>query len=707
MSKNKSKQNFPQNGKQVNPAKQSLINAREQKSEINQLPQQDTQEIDHFKQRRFLEIEKDVENYRTSQIALIENEKEKILEGIRKDFERENGLVQEQLKLKSKEMDEKIHSLTKQINEVTSEQAKIEIQKKEMRVQIYNELRFEIEKLIQDMNEKTVEIATLKRQIVEKEQYISEFASEREYYTDSFKKISEGRKNEYVLEQKYQLRNQELEMLNMAYVELNRKYSEINHMIIKYGDNPQELIAENAQFKSEIESLRDKIKQYPSLTELNHLRAKSEDYVVLEKKNSDLEKRIIDLSREIEDVEIYKAEMENQRRFIKIIELQKSELKAELDNILSIYNQRTDKVFSSLSLIDSENPNDVYPDSGRTLKDVCVEFRRYLATRSNKTKLYYSEETIRTFIAGFATSRISILEGLSGTGKSSLPRAFADYTGCNAITIPVQSSWKDRNDLLGFYNDFKKQYKETEFLKALYRASLDYGNIYLIVLDEINLSRVEYYFADILSVLEKDDSNQWWLDLIPDNVPGEMPKHIKQGKLKVTSNIWFVGTANKDDSTFTITDKVYDRSVVIDFQKKETAFVSQNASPMKLSFYEFEDILAKSAKYSTTTIEDAVEDEIDFLDETITELFEVTFGNRIRMQIDKFVPTYIACGGTHIEALDIVFSKKVLRKLHGRYDEATKKALQDFEGLLFDRYKDKKEFAHSKDVVKKMLAEIG
>lgn len=179
--------------------------------------------------------------------------------------------------------------------------------------------------------------------------------------------------------------------------------------------------------------------------------------------------------------------------------------------------------------------------------------------KDNKNPLYYDERTIRTFIAGFASSRLMILEGLSGTGKSSLPRAFADFMGSHTIEVPVQSSWKDRNDLLGFYNDFKKQYKETEFLKALYTATSDPNNIYVIVLDEMNLSRIEYYFADLLSVLEKPDVEDWKIELISDYASitqnqDAWPRLISEGKLQISDNTWFVGTANKDDSTFIITD---------------------------------------------------------------------------------------------------------------------------------------------------------
>ena len=95
------------------------------------------------------------------------------------------------------------------------------------------------------------------------------------------------------------------------------------------------------------------------------------------------------------------------------------------------------------------------------------------------------------FAAAASTSSSNV------TSTVELPRAFADFMGSKTIEVPVQSSWKDRNDLLGFYNDFKKQYKETEFLKALYSATHDPNNIYVIVLDEMNLSRIEYYFADL------------------------------------------------------------------------------------------------------------------------------------------------------------------------------------------------------------------
>jgi hypothetical protein len=253
--------------------------------------------------------------------------------------------------------------------------------------------------------------------------------------------------------------------------------------------------------------------------------------------------------------------------------------------------------------------------------------------------------------------------------------------GSHTIEVPVQSSWKDRNDLLGFYNDFKKQYKETEFLKALYTATSDPNNIYVIVLDEMNLSRIEYYFADLLSVLEKPDVEDWKIELISDYASitqnqEAWPSLISEGKLQISDNTWFVGTANKDDSTFIITDKVYDRSVVLTFDKKGEKERVASAQPIKMNNEDFQRLLARAEKFTDTTSEARFRKMLSTLDEQVRELFQITFGNRIANQLKKFVPVYLACGGTVDEAVDVMFSRKVLRKLEGIYDENTKANLE-------------------------------
>ena len=105
----------------------------------------------------------------------------------------------------------------------------------------------------------------------------------------------------------------------------------------------------------------------------------------------------------------------------------------------------------------------------------------------------------------------------------------------------------------------------------------------------MNLSRIEYYFADLLSVLEKPNVEDWKIELISDyasiaqNNKDVWPKLIHEGKIQIGDNTWFVGTANKDDSTFIITDKVYDRSVVLNFDKKGEKQKIDHSLPIKMN----------------------------------------------------------------------------------------------------------------------------
>lgn len=297
-----------------------------------------------------------------------------------------------------------------------------------------------------------------------------------------------------------------------------------------------------------------------------------------------------------------------------------------------------------------------------------------------------------------------ILQGMSGTGKSSLPKAFEDYMKSVTDRIEVQSSWKDRNDLLGFYNDFEKRYKETKFLEALYRATRDRDNIHLIMLDEMNLSRIEYYFADFLSVLEEEKQEKWKINLVSRDVRGVMPQYIQDGELPIGENTWFIGTANKDDSTFTITDKVYDRAIVLNFEERAEEFDGVYTEPRGVGYAELKQLLADAVQL-TLDMKQQIKRIVGWLDERMKTYFEISFGNRISKQINMFVPAYVKCGGKFEEAIDIIFATKVLRKLQGLYDESTKNGLNEF---LSDLKKNEQgnKFQITQATIRKMIDRI-
>ena len=348
-------------------------------------------------------------------------------------------------------------------------------------------------------------------------------------------------------------------------------------------------------------------------------------------------------------------------------------------------------VFPDLLDMDREylrHPYSPEASSQITLRKLCDGFNMYLESKG----MFYKIDTLRSFVAGLACSHFLILEGLSGTGKTSLPKYFAEYIGSNICFTSVQASWKDRSDILGYYNDFSAKFRETPFLRALYRANYETDEINFMVLDEMNLSRVEYYFADFLSVLELDAQN-WKIELMPVSTGGVLPEKLEECSIRIPQNVWFIGTANKDDSTFTITDKVYDRAIVIDFSSRsESVPSSRNLAPLHIGQSKLRSLFEEAWLTPSYALSRELRARFSEITQFILDAFDVNFGNRILNQIVRFVPVYVACGGTPAKALDIMLARKILRKLEGRFEEGLKTNLAKLEKLILREF-DKSDFS--------------
>lgn len=290
-----------------------------------------------------------------------------------------------------------------------------------------------------------------------------------------------------------------------------------------------------------------------------------------------------------------------------------------------------------------------------TLSELCYMFRNFAASRLH---LYYEIRVIRLFFAAFATTRLIILQGISGTGKTSLPYAIGQFLRNPATIASVQPSWRDRTELFGYFNEFTKRFNETEVLKKMYEATMN-EDIYLTVLDEMNIARVEYYFAEMLSILEMPTRESWIIDLVPSGWPSD-PKHIEKGRFRLPENMWYVGTANNDDSTFAISDKVYDRAIPININTKGVPFDAPDTDNLSISYKHVEAMFDEAkVKYK---VSDETLKKLDILDDYVIKHFRLAFGNRIVKQLKEFVPSYIACGGTEIDGVDYVLCNKILRK---------------------------------------------
>ncbi len=313
--------------------------------------------------------------------------------------------------------------------------------------------------------------------------------------------------------------------------------------------------------------------------------------------------------------------------------------------------------FARLTEVDEKylyfNPPEYVTDM--SLTDICQGFRNFACSRMH---LFYDVKIIRCFFAGMASTKMLLLQGISGTGKTSLPYSMGKYFTHDATIASVQPSWRDRTELFGYFNEFTKKFNETEVLKRIYEASYN-DDINIIILDEMNIARVEYYFAEMLSILEMPDTSEWKLELVPSSWDND-PKHLAGGKLTIPQNMWYVGTANNDDSTFSVSDKVYDRALTINLDAKGEPFDAPDTEPANISYAHLSSLFREAIeKYP---VSDAVMDKISHLDIFIIEKLRIAFGNRIIKQLHGFVPVYVACGGTELDGVDYVLATKVFRK---------------------------------------------
>jgi hypothetical protein len=349
--------------------------------------------------------------------------------------------------------------------------------------------------------------------------------------------------------------------------------------------------------------------------------------------------------------------------------------------------------FPKLALIDEKceklRPR-VY-DNNYTLDGLIDDFRCFAASQLG---LYYDVELLRPFFAGLACGKLIILQGISGTGKTSLAYAWGKFVKKDSCVSSVEPSWRDKSDFLGYFNELTKKFNETKSLGEIYESGYD-DDIHTIILDEMNLARVEYYFADLLSILEMPNTDEWLVDIVPSAWPND-PKHIVNGKLKLPPNLWYIGTINNDESTFMVTDKVYDRAMPIDIDTKVEPFKCREQEAIEINSSYLQSLFKDAeSKYK---LSDKGLEQVKQLDDYIISHFRIAFGNRIMKQLRIFVSIYVACGGKEIEAIDYFIAKKVLRKFDSLSITFIRNELDPFISYLNKTF--------GKGVMKEMLAYV-
>ncbi|MDA1884437.1 MrcB family domain-containing protein [Bacillus cereus group sp. BY105LC] len=177
---------------------------------------------------------------------------------------------------------------------------------------------------------------------------------------------------------------------------------------------------------------------------------------------------------------------------------------------------------------------------------------------------FYEKKDLINFFLSLKTKPFVILSGISGTGKTKIVQWFAESLGATEengqfTLIPVRPDWSDSSDLLGYVN-LQGEFQERPLIKVLENAAANPNRPYFVVLDEMNLARVEYYFSDFLSVIE----SRKWKDgkIVTSPV---LPESITNKHITIPSNVYIIGTVNMDETTHPLSKKVLDRANTIEF----------------------------------------------------------------------------------------------------------------------------------------------
>ncbi|MDC0361762.1 AAA family ATPase [Halioglobus sp.] len=447
------------------------------------------------------------------------------------------------------------------------------------------------------------------------------------------------------------------------------------------GDAPASFIARMERLKSRNEELQIELDLKPSKdVEEASKRLKAENQDLLQARESqDAEiARLSTLVRQNRTSVIDKENLSKENLILgshnEVLGGRIKELRDEVDDLLSKQESKT--AFPALMHMDTseEHNRTATVEKVSSLKAFATELRQRIAWDNETGKeLFFREEDVRLFLAGLSMSKLHILQGISGTGKTSLAKAFARAVGGGSTTVSVQAGWRDKDDLVGHYNSFEKKFYERPCLQALYEAQTPFysDRPYVILLDEMNLSRPEQYFAEFLSALELDRKDQK-LTLMTSAHAGAPKKFIQDQYLKIPENVWFIGTANHDETTFEFADKTYDRAHVLELPRHEERFeIDKTLAPTSYSFSSLEKAFSVAEKKYSEQITNLL-DEVTHSDfvETLAQRLGVGWGNRLERQGQRFISTMIASGATIGEALDHLVATKVLRtgKATGRYD---------------------------------------
>lgn len=350
-----------------------------------------------------------------------------------------------------------------------------------------------------------------------------------------------------------------------------------------------------------------------------------------------------------------------------------------------------EEVEETTDLILNENEDELKIIGIENLKEEIDYIYNYITSKGFE----YDKDLIKNLYLSLKTKPFVILSGISGTGKSKIVELFAEAIGATYKNerfklVPVKPDWSDSTDLLG-YRNIEGKFTPGIITLVAYEAMKNPDRPYFVCLDEMNLARVEYYFSDILSLMETkrvEDGNIVTEKLLSKKQFGRDERSFdKYGDVYIPQNLYIVGTVNMDETTFPFSKKVLDRANTIEFNKVSLGYNFENAFLEEVEPRVYHNDFLKSQYLKISECKDEKEIAIKTIEEliklnNILEDYNQHFGFRVR---DEIVFYMIYASKNNImdfdKALDYCIVQKILPKISGSNGEVFEILLKVFNML--------------------------
>ncbi len=458
---------------------------------------------------------------------------------------------------------------------------------------------------------------------------LDELDTKRELLNQYVVDIKELKRNYDSLVKRYNdEKNENVETLNLHIAKLNDELKAERTKVM----NLEKRIIEDGIDRNNLEEYRAKFADYNDLQQ--RYRSLSEQYTKLR----------LEHEKKMDDSDLLAREQSTTARLRKTNDELRRELEAK--RVIS-REERLDAIRRSLP---SLRTLDKIKSFGETEMTDELSWLQYIQRQAGLSGIEFSERLLQAYHTSLKIgewSPLVVLAGVSGTGKSELPRQYALHGGMNFLSVAVKPDWDSPQSLFGYYNSIENKFEPTELLRALYQmqgevADSKNNQMLMVLLDEMNLAHVELYFSDLLSKFETKRGT----------AAGEVEYEINLGAgadseiLHISRNVLWTGTMNEDETTKALSDKVIDRSTLITFPRPKKLIGRRASSMNQEAKYYLERALWEQWIKSAVPIEkidtnlmNELQTTVEDINEKMSELGR-NLGHRVWQSIQNYIVNY-------------------------------------------------------------------